>query len=190
MPGQRQTSAAATTPAHHPTPTLLLELPHEADSGVGGSGCVPISQAVRQAYNAVLSEGQRRLRRLQADPGGPEAHAVSPAQARGGQRHPRAGSGPFDRCHRSPPGRPAPGGVVRRARPDARAIRRLQRQMDRGCQAKNPANSDERGCLEKRGKGRLSWKHSKRFLATRRHYARRRAQAGGPSQEPPWAPGP
>ena len=57
--------------------------------------------------------------------------------------------------------------------PDAQAIRRLQRQMDRQRRANNPANYDERGRIKKRGKERLSWKHSKRYLATRRRKATR-----------------
>jgi hypothetical protein len=57
--------------------------------------------------------------------------------------------------------------------PDAQAIRRLQRQMDRQRRANNPANYEERGRIKNRGKGRLSWKHSKRYLATRRRKATR-----------------
>jgi hypothetical protein len=55
--------------------------------------------------------------------------------------------------------------------PDAQAIRRLQRQMERQRRANNPDNYDEQGRIKKRGKGRLSWKHSKRYLATRRRKA-------------------
>ncbi|SRR5579871_2194377 len=57
--------------------------------------------------------------------------------------------------------------------PDDQAIRRLQRQMDRQRRANNPDNYDERGRVKKRGTGRLSWKHSKRYLATRRRKATR-----------------
>jgi hypothetical protein len=57
--------------------------------------------------------------------------------------------------------------------PDARAIRRLQRQMDRQRRAKNPDNYDEKGRIKKPGRGRLSWKNSKRYLATRRRKATR-----------------
>jgi hypothetical protein len=60
--------------------------------------------------------------------------------------------------------------------PDAQAIRRLQRQMDRQRRANNPGNYDERGRIKQRGKGRLSWKHSKRYLATRRRKATRERQ--------------
>jgi hypothetical protein len=57
--------------------------------------------------------------------------------------------------------------------PDARAIRRLQRQMERHRRANNPDNYDERGRIKKPGRGRLSWKNSKRYLATRRRKATR-----------------
>jgi hypothetical protein len=57
--------------------------------------------------------------------------------------------------------------------PDAQAIRRLQRQIDRQRRANNPANYDEKGRIKKPGRGRLSWKHSKRYLATRRRKATR-----------------
>ena len=60
--------------------------------------------------------------------------------------------------------------------PNARAIRRLERQMDRQRRANNPANYDERGRVKKHGKQRLSWKHSKRYLATRRRKATRERQ--------------
>src|SRR5215472_11629595 len=46
--------------------------------------------------------------------------------------------------------------------PDARAIRRLQRQMDRQQRANNPDNYDEKGRIKKPNKGRLKWKRSKR----------------------------
>jgi hypothetical protein len=57
--------------------------------------------------------------------------------------------------------------------PDAQAIRRLQRQMERQRRANNPDNFDARGRIKKGGKGRLSWKHSKRYLVTRRRKATR-----------------
>jgi hypothetical protein len=46
--------------------------------------------------------------------------------------------------------------------PDAQAIRRLERQMDRQRRANNPENYDERGRIKKRGKQHLKWKDSKR----------------------------
>ena len=57
--------------------------------------------------------------------------------------------------------------------PDAQAIRRLERQMDRQRRANNPDNYDERGRIKKPRKGHLSWKHSKRYQATRRRKATR-----------------
>jgi hypothetical protein len=55
--------------------------------------------------------------------------------------------------------------------PDAQAIRRLQRKMDRQRRAGNPENYDERGRLRKQGKRRLNWKASKRYEQTRRRKA-------------------
>ena len=57
--------------------------------------------------------------------------------------------------------------------PDAQAIRRLQRQMDRQRRANTLENYDERGRITKRGKQRLKWKQSRRYLATRRRKATR-----------------
>jgi hypothetical protein len=52
--------------------------------------------------------------------------------------------------------------------PDARKKRRLQRKMDRQRRANNPENYDEQGRIKK---GRLHWKESKRYKATRRQHA-------------------
>jgi hypothetical protein len=57
--------------------------------------------------------------------------------------------------------------------PNARAIRRLQRQMDRQRRANNPDKYDEKGRIKKRGMQRMHWKNSKRYLATRRRKATR-----------------
>jgi hypothetical protein len=57
--------------------------------------------------------------------------------------------------------------------PEVQTIRRLQRQMERQRRANNPANYDERGRIKKHGKGRLRWKHSHRYLVTRRRKATR-----------------
>src|SRR5262249_41777249 len=57
--------------------------------------------------------------------------------------------------------------------PNARAIRRLQRQMDRQQRANNPENYDEQGRIKKHGKQRLTWKDSKRYLTARRRKATR-----------------
>ncbi|EFH80557.1 hypothetical protein Krac_1171 [Ktedonobacter racemifer DSM 44963] len=52
--------------------------------------------------------------------------------------------------------------------PDTRKKRRLQRKMDRQRRANNPENYDEKGRVKK---GRLRWKESKRYKATRRQHA-------------------
>src|SRR5215469_14508473 len=72
---QRQTSAAETTPAHKPTPTVLLELPLQVTAGQAKRLRAHL-EAARQLYNAVLSEGQRRLRRMRADPAWQTARAI------------------------------------------------------------------------------------------------------------------
>jgi len=54
--------------------------------------------------------------------------------------------------------------------PDTRRKRRLQRKMERQRRANNPENYDEKGRVKK-GKGRLKWKESKRYQATRRQHA-------------------
>jgi hypothetical protein len=57
------------------TPTFLLELPLVVNSGQSKRirGHLEVG---RQFYNAVLSEGQRRLRRMRADPAWQEARAI------------------------------------------------------------------------------------------------------------------
>jgi hypothetical protein len=56
---------------------------------------------------------------------------------------------------------------------DARAIRRLQRKMERQRRAANPEHYDERGRPKKRGKGAPRWKQSRGYQATRRRKAAR-----------------
>jgi len=58
-------------------------------------------------------------------------------------------------------------------RPDARAMRRLQRRMERQRRAANPEHYDERGRPTKRGKGAPRWKQSKGYQATQRRKAAR-----------------
>ena len=58
-------------------------------------------------------------------------------------------------------------------RPDARAIRRLQRQMERQRRAANPQHYDAKGRPKKRGKDAPRWKQSQRYQATRRRKAAR-----------------
>jgi hypothetical protein len=55
--------------------------------------------------------------------------------------------------------------------PDARAIRRLQRKMERQRRAANPEHYDERGRPKKRGKGAPKWKQSRGYQVTRRRKA-------------------
>jgi hypothetical protein len=55
--------------------------------------------------------------------------------------------------------------------PDARAMRRLQRKMDRQRRAANPDNYDCQGRVKKAGKQRLHWKTSKGYERTRRRKA-------------------
>ncbi len=63
-------------------------------------------------------------------------------------------------------------------RPDARAMRRLQRRMARQRRAANPEHYDERGRVKKRGKGAPRWKQSRGYQATRwRKAARERRLA-------------
>jgi hypothetical protein len=57
--------------------------------------------------------------------------------------------------------------------PNAQAIGRLQRQMDRQRRAANPEHYDERGRIKKQGKKRLRWKTSKSYERTRRRKATR-----------------
>jgi hypothetical protein len=58
-------------------------------------------------------------------------------------------------------------------RPDARAIRRLQRRMERQRRAANPEHYDERGRVKKRGTGAPRWKQSHRYQVSRRCLATR-----------------
>jgi hypothetical protein len=61
-------------PRRH-TPTFVLELPLEVDAGQAKRIRGHL-EAGRQFYNAVLSEGQRRLRRMRADPAWQAARAL------------------------------------------------------------------------------------------------------------------
>src|SRR5205823_1266794 len=57
------------------TPTFLLELPLQVEAGQARRLRAHL-EAGRQFYNAVLSEGQKRLRRMQADPAWQAARAL------------------------------------------------------------------------------------------------------------------
>src|SRR5258708_9188376 len=63
------------TPPKQKTPTFLLELPLAVEAGQAGRLRGHL-EAGRQFYNAVLSEGQRRLRRMKADPAWQAARAI------------------------------------------------------------------------------------------------------------------
>jgi len=69
------------------TPTFLLELPLVMNAGQAKRIRGHL-EAGRQFYNAVLSEGQRRLRRMQADPAWQEARVIprTHTQTQGDQR--------------------------------------------------------------------------------------------------------
>ncbi len=68
---QRQQSS----PPKEKTPTFLLELPLFADAGQAARVGAHL-EVGRQFYNALLSAGQRRLRRMRADPAWQAARAI------------------------------------------------------------------------------------------------------------------
>ena len=55
--------------------------------------------------------------------------------------------------------------------PNAKAMRRLQRKMDRQRRAANPEHYDERGRIKKQGKKRRQWKNSKNYQRTQQRKA-------------------
>src|SRR5437899_10268953 len=61
------------------TPTFLLELPLQVDEGQAKRIRAHL-EAARQLYNAVLSEGQRRLHQMRADPAWQAARAIPSSQ--------------------------------------------------------------------------------------------------------------
>src|SRR2546423_14526275 len=61
------------------TPTFLLELPLVVDAGQAKRLRAHL-EAGRQFYNAVLCEGQRRLRQMRADPSWQAARALPRSQ--------------------------------------------------------------------------------------------------------------
>ena len=79
MPRQRQTKAAEKPSAHKRTPTFLLELPLQVTPGQAKRLRAHL-EAARQLYNAILSEGQRRLRRMRANPAWQAARAIPRTQ--------------------------------------------------------------------------------------------------------------
>src|SRR5438270_12668964 len=71
--GTKQTRESK--PATQKTPTFLLELPLQVDAGQAKRIRGHL-EAGRAFYNAVLSEGQRRLRQMRADPAWQEVRAI------------------------------------------------------------------------------------------------------------------
>src|SRR5215831_19294503 len=66
-------------PTDKQTPTFLLELPLLVTAGQARRVCAHL-EAARQLYNALLSEGQRRLRRMRSDPAWQTARAIPRSQ--------------------------------------------------------------------------------------------------------------
>ena len=57
--------------------------------------------------------------------------------------------------------------------PDAKAMRRLQRKMNRKLRVANPEHYDAHGRIKKRGKQKLAWKSSRSYQKTRQRKATR-----------------
>src|SRR5258707_2134426 len=76
MSKKKKTEKAEKDP-HRKTPTFLLELPLQVDAGQA-KGIRGHLEAGRAFCNAVLSEGQRRLRQMRADPAWQAARAIPP----------------------------------------------------------------------------------------------------------------
>ena len=72
---RKQPSDQQTPEARKPTPTFLLELPLRVTASQAKRLRAHL-EAARQLYNAILSEGQRRLQRMRADPAWQVARAI------------------------------------------------------------------------------------------------------------------
>src|ERR1043165_5314466 len=73
---RRKPSPDQQTPEpHKPTPTFLLEVPLHVTASQARRLRAHL-EAARQLYNAILSEGQRRVRRMRADPAWQRARAI------------------------------------------------------------------------------------------------------------------
>ena len=72
---QKSSPTDQTAEANKKTPTFLLELPLRVTAGQAKRLRAHL-EAARQFYNAVLSEGQRRLVRMRADPAWQAARAI------------------------------------------------------------------------------------------------------------------
>src|SRR5262249_45291920 len=85
MARKRQPSTEQQPHARKPTPTFHLELPLQVTSDQAKRLRAHL-EAARQFYNAVLSEGQQRLRRMRADPAWQKARAIPRTQMQERQR--------------------------------------------------------------------------------------------------------
>src|ERR1043166_3772758 len=72
---QKPSPTEQTAEARKKTPTFLLEVPLRVTAGQAKRLRAHL-EAARQFYNAVLSEGQRRLKRMRADPAWQAARAI------------------------------------------------------------------------------------------------------------------
>src|SRR5215469_14449380 len=79
MPRRRQPTKDEDQPSTPRPPTFLLELPLSVSPGQAKRLRAHL-EAARQFYNAILSEGQRRLRRMRADPVWQTARAIPRTQ--------------------------------------------------------------------------------------------------------------
>src|SRR5215469_5026589 len=79
MPRPRKNKAAQDQPAQPRPPTFLLELPLQVTPGQAKRLRAHL-EAARQFYNAILSEGQQRLRHMRADPAWQTARAIPRSQ--------------------------------------------------------------------------------------------------------------
>src|SRR5216684_2750517 len=84
MSKKRQATADRGKEARKHTPTFLLELPLQVNEGQAARLRGHL-EAGRQFYNAILSEGQRRLRAMRADPAWQVARAIPRSQKQ--ERH-------------------------------------------------------------------------------------------------------
>ena len=79
MARKRKPCAEQQPHEYKPTPTFLLELPLQVTSSQAKRLRAHL-EAARQFYNAILSAGQRRLRRMRADPAWQAARAIPRSQ--------------------------------------------------------------------------------------------------------------
>src|SRR5215831_2627935 len=79
VPRPRKPRKQASPSAPKQTSTFLLELPLRVSPAQARRLRAHL-EAARQLYNAILSEGQRRLRRMRADPAWQAARAIPRSQ--------------------------------------------------------------------------------------------------------------